>query len=263
MGNRLVTKLNQIKKTGKKIFCAYVTLGFPNLSVTEKTIIEFEKAGVDVVELGFPFSDPLADGPTIQYASDVAIRNGVSIEDAFCLVEKLRKKGVSVPIIFFSYLNPILHFGIEKFSAKLQASGFDGALVPDLPVEEGKELKGALRRKGLSLVYLVAPTTDTSRMKMIARESEGFIYYVALRGVTGARSAVPADLSENVKRLKRLTPKPVLVGFGVSKPDQARAIASQADGIIVGSAIVDCLRKGNAGISSAVRLVSSLKRAAS
>ncbi len=261
MKNNFVINLKRRQQSGAKILCAYLTLGYPSLNATQKAIVEFEKAGVDVIELGFPFSDPLADGPTIQAASDAAIRNGIRMTDAFHLVKTLRQNQVTVPILFFSYLNPVLRFGIKKFSDCLQASGFDGALVPDLPFEEGKALKRELRKRGLALVYLAAPTTDTKRMKQIAEQSEGFVYYVALKGVTGARKSVPADLKMNIRRLKQVTRKPVLAGFGISRPDDARKISRIADGVIVGSAVVERLGQGKTGIASAVELLKSLRHA--
>lgn len=263
MDNRLIQKIKEAGKKHSKLFCAYLTLGFPRLSVTETMILALERAGTDILELGFPFSDPLADGPTIQFASEQAIKHGVRLRDAFRLIRKLRRRGLKMPVLFFSYLNPIMHYGISRAIRQLRQSGFDGLIVPDLPPEEGRMWEPWFRRLDLSLVYLVAPTTTDSRIREIARRSSGFIYYVSLRGVTGARNLVPSDLAQKLKAIKKVTQKPVLVGFGVSHPKQARAIMRMADGVIVGSAIVERLRNGRKGaVTSAISFVSRLIKAA-
>ena len=261
MKNRLSQKLKDSAQNKRKLFCAYLTLGYPSLQTTERMILALEKAGTDIIELGFPFSDPLADGPTIQRASFEAIQKGMGLPNAFRLIKSLRKKGLKIPVLFFSYLNPIIHYGISRAIKHLNQSGFDGLIVPDLPPEEGKMWKNWFQKANLSMVYLAAPTTIPSRIKEIARESTGFIYYVSLRGVTGARAKLPADLIEKVKSIKKITAKPVLVGFGVSDSKQAKMICQHADGIIVGSAIVNLLGRGKTGETQALALVSSLIRA--
>jgi len=264
MNNRLVQKIKEAKKKNAKLFCAYVTLGFPNLSTTEAIIPALEQAGTDIIELGFPFSDPLADGPTIQFASERAIKNGVQLKDAFRLIKKLRRKGLKIPVLFFSYLNPLMHFGVSRAVRQLKQNGFDGLIIPDLPPEEGRMWEPWFRSSDLSIVYLIAPTTKNKRIGEIAKRSNGFIYYVSLRGVTGVRSSVPADLVQKIKEIKKITDKPVLVGFGVSDEKQVRSIARVADGIIVGSAIVDRLRNGRKAVKSTIsfvsRLIASLKK---
>lgn len=243
MSRRLTTLLNEAKRAKKKLFCAYVTLGFPNLKTTGEAMRALEAAGADIIELGFPFSDPLADGPTIQMASERALKNGVKMEHALDLVASLRKKGFKPAVLLFSYLNPVLQFGAKKIASRLRASGFDGIIIPDLTYDEGKSWELLFHRERLSLIYLVAPTTTKDRMRRIAGHSGGFVYYVSLRGVTGARNSLAADLANNLSTLKRVTPKPVLVGFGVSRPAQARRISRFADGVIVGSALVKLLAK--------------------
>ncbi len=261
MSTRLIKRFQSVKKKKSKIFCAFLTLGFPNLSVTERLIQEMDREGVDIIELGFPFSDPLADGPTIQYSSQKALEKGVRIEDAFRIVSRLRRKGVEVPIVFFTYLNPVYHYGINRFVLGAKRAGFDALLIPDLPPEEEKELQAVCRRHGLAQVYLVAPTTELSRARAIVRHSRGFIYYVSLRGVTGARQSLPSDIQKHLKTLRRLTPKPVLVGFGVSRPDQARHLARGSTGVIVGSALVERLRRSKGRIAPVMRFVRSMMRA--
>ena len=260
MQNRLGRKLKEAQIDKRKLFCDYLTLGFPSLATTERIMLALEKAGTDIIELGFPFSDPLADGPTIQQASFVAIKNGVTLPVAFRLMKSLRKKGLKIPVLLFSYLNPVIHFGISQTIKQLHQSGFDGLIVPDLPPEEGAMWKNWFRQSKLSIVYLAAPTTAESRLKEIARQTTGFIYYVSLKGVTGAREKLPADLMEKIKMIKKSVNKPVLVGFGVSQPEQAKMICQSADGIIVGSALVHCLAMGKKGEGKALALVSRLIR---
>ena len=260
MKNRLYLKTQEVRKNKSKLFCAFLTLGYPNLQATEKLVLEFEKAGADIIELGFPFSDPMADGPTIQFSSEQALKNGISIKDSFKLVERLRKKGCRIPIIFFTYLNPIYHYGLKAFVQSAKAAGFDGLIVPDLPPEEEYELNAACRRHNFPQIYLVAPTTEKNRADHIARASQGFIYYVSLKGVTGARKSLSTDIQKNLNQLKRVTQKPILIGFGVSSPDQGKKLAGLSDGVIVGSAIVNELRKNHGAIAPAVRFVRRMVR---
>jgi tryptophan synthase alpha chain len=241
--NRLDFKIKQAHASGKKLFCAFVTLGYPNLSFTEKLIIELEKKGTDILELGFPFSDPLADGPVIQEASNQALNNGIRIKDAFLLASRLRKKGVQIPLVFFTYYNPILSYGITRFVAHAKQNGFDAVLCPDLPVEEDQELSRTIKKAGLGQIYLIAPTSSNARIQKIGRASHPFIYYVSRRGVTGIRKSMDQDLSAKLKNLKRQVHKAVLVGFGVSSAKHVREIAKNSDGVIVGSAIVDWAKR--------------------
>lgn len=241
--NRLAKMMQAARKNRSKVFCAFLTLGYPNLQVTERLILEFEELGVDIVELGFPFSDPLADGPTIQYSSERALEKGIRMHDAFRLAAKLRRKGCKVPIVFFGYLNPIYHYGLKPFVRDAAAAGFDGLIIPDLPPEEETDFNRECRRQGLAQIFLVAPTTEKKRAAAIARHSKGFIYYVSLRGVTGARKTVPQDLRSSLNGQAWTGGKPVLVGFGISKPDQAKQISQIFQGVVVGSAVIDQLRK--------------------
>lgn len=260
--NELTKQLSISVRKKEKIVCIFLTLGYPSMSQTENLILDCEKMGVDVIELGVPFSDPLADGPTIQRSSDYALKHGVSLNDAFRLVKKLRGKGLRIPIVLFSYYNPIFHMGIERFSRQLKTCGFQGTVVPDLPPEEADDYQRRLRKLGLVSVYLVAPTTDPKRLRHIAQKSEGFIYYVSLRGVTGARKQIANDVAVHVSRLKRLTKKPVLVGFGVSSPNHVRQICRTADGVIAGSAVIQLLSRPRIGFRKAIALIQSLVNAA-
>lgn len=237
--NRLETTVENARSSRQKLFCAFLTLGFPDLDTTEQGIWECEKAGTDILELGFPFSDPLADGPTIQKASEKALAGGVRIEHAFKLMRSLRDQGLKMPVVFFTYLNPVLNYGAAKFVREAAAAGFDALLVPDLPPDEEKDLQALCLEENLPIVFLIAPTTPLERAREIASATRGFIYYVSLRGVTGARSAVSSDLYGHLQQVRKKTGKPVLVGFGVSTPQQAKQIAGLSDGVIVGSALVE------------------------
>ena len=242
----------------QKLFCVFLTLGYPSLGATERLILSSEKAGVDIIELGFPFSDPLADGPTIQYSSEQAIKKHVTIKDAFNLVRRLRQKGSKIPILFFGYFNPVFSYGGKAFARDARSSGMDGLIIPDLPFEEETEFQKECLKQKLCVVQLVAPTTADKRAKMLVGKSQGFIYYVSLRGVTGARKAIPADLKAHLAKLKRMTEKPVLAGFGISTPEQAKAISCMSDGVIVGSAVIEHLKSG---IPTAERFIEKMVRA--
>lgn len=244
MKNHLTIKIRETQKKKRKLFCIFLTLGYPSLAATERLVLSSEKAGVDIIELGFPFSDPLADGPTIQYSSERAIRKNVSIKDAFALVRRLRQKGSRVPILFFGYFNPVFSYGGKDFARDARSAGLDGLIIPDLPPEEETEFQKVCRQQKLHRVQLVAPTTKDKRAKMLVGKSQGFVYYVSLKGVTGARTALPGDLRVHLAKLKRMTSKPVLAGFGISTPEQARAISRMSDGVIVGSAVIEHLKRG-------------------
>jgi tryptophan synthase alpha chain len=256
--NFLDQKIRRAKKTKRKLFCVFLTFGYPNVAATERLILSSEKAGVDIIELGFPFSDPLADGPTIQYSSEQAIKKNVAIKDAFALVRRLREKGSRIPILFFGYFNPVFSYGGKDFVRDARGAGIDGLIIPDLPPEEEAEFQKACRKQKLHIVQLVAPTTQDKRAKMLVGKSQGFIYYVSLRGVTGARKALSEDLKTHLAKLKRMTSKPVLAGFGISTPEQAKNISRMSDGVIVGSAVIEHLKRG---IPSAERFIKKMSRA--
>ena len=211
--------------------------GDPTLQATEELLRVVDEAGADVIELGVPFSDPIADGPVLQAAATRALRGHTTLLQTLALAERLRGQ-LRAPMVAMGYLNPFLNLGLERFAREASAAGLSGAIVPDLPPEEADELRAALAARSLSLVPLVAPTTEGERLARIAREASGFIYTVSVTGVTGARADLPVELAKRLSDLRALSAVPVAVGFGVARPEQARALAPLADGVVVGSALV-------------------------
>lgn len=258
MTNRIESKFNDLKRIKKKAFIAFITAGDPSLKVTEELVLSFEKAGVDIIELGVPFSDPLADGPTIQAASQRALKGQVTLEKILNAVRRIRKKS-QMPLALMTYYNPVFHYGEDRFATKARQAGVDGLIVPDLPPEEAKGLIRAARRNHLSLSFFLSPTTTRTRMQRIVKAATGFIYYVSLTGVTGARTSLPKNLIADIKGAKRLTTKPICVGFGVSTPAQVRLITRIADGVIVGSAIIKSIER-NIGKKDLVKNVTRFVR---
>ncbi len=226
---------------GRALLMPYTPVGFPDLPTSEEVILNLVAGGADIIEIGIPFSDPLADGPTVQRASQVALSHGVRLADGLELVERLRTvHGVTIPLLFMGYYNPILQYGVEKFAAEAARVGLDGVIVPDLPVEESDDLWTALRAHGRDLVFLVAPTSTDERIRQIAERASGFIYCVALTGVTGSRSEMP-DLRPYLSRIRERTDLPLAIGFGISTPDHIRQVGAIADGAAVGSAVISAL----------------------
>jgi tryptophan synthase alpha chain len=227
----------------KPSLVAYVTSGDPNLETTRAVVLAAIEAGASVIELGVPFSDPLADGPVIQRASERALKHGTSLEQVLKLAAEIREKSQSVGLIIFSYLNPILQMGLEKFCKIARLAGIDGVLVTDLPVEEAGPYLGEMRRNDLAPVFLAAPTSTDDRLKRIAEVSNGFVYAVSRTGVTGARKQVSDDAQKLVRRLRKSTKLPIAVGFGISTPEQFAAVGGYADAAVVGSAIVEMIER--------------------
>jgi len=238
--NRIDVKFRELKRRDKKAFIAYVTAGDPDIAVTEKIVLALERSGVDIVELGIPFSDPVADGPTIQAASQRALKRGANLVKIFALVRRLRNS-TEIPLVFMTYYNPVLSYGIKRFFDSCRNCGVDGIIVPDLPPEEAGDLIRYARIAKVATIFLTAPTSTTIRIKKITDRCRGFVYHVSLTGVTGARSKLPSEVIEKVKQIKAVTDKPIAVGFGVSSPKEARRISGFADGVIVGSAIIKVL----------------------
>jgi len=240
--NRIEKKFKVLKRKNKKAFIVFLTAGYPNLSITKRLILALDKIGVDIVEIGVPFSDPLADGPIIQESSQVALKNKVNLKQVLDLVKDLRRY-TDIPLALMTYYNPVFCFGEASFIKRASAVGVDGLIVPDLPPEEAKTLMRLANKNRLDVISFISPTTSRLRMKQIARISRGFIYYVSLTGVTGPRAKLPLDLKKHIRAIKRITPRPVCVGFGVSSCAQVRQICRIADGVIVGSAIIKTIKK--------------------
>ncbi|MEW6007082.1 MAG: tryptophan synthase subunit alpha [bacterium] len=247
--------MNRIERAFRErerpLLIPYITCGDPSLEWTGRLILSLEKAGCGIIELGIPFSDPIADGPIIQSACNRALKQGVSLRKAISFVLNLRKK-TEIPLVFLSYYNPIYKYGLSNFADDAKSAGIDGLIVPDLPVEEGKPLRNLLSKNGISLIYLLAPTSTEKRIKMVNRESSGFIYYVSLLGVTGIREGLSKSLGIEILRIKRLSNKPICVGFGISEPSHVREIKDLVDGIIIGSKIVSLIAKNPGSPDKAV-----------
>ena len=226
-----------LKKKGEKALVAYITAGYPDLDTTRALIPILAKAGVDILEVGVPFSDPTADGPVIQAASQAALKNGTTLHRVLDLIAELRGT-MDIPLVLFSYYNPIFSMGSAAFARRAADAGVDGVLVVDLPAEESAELRRETDPAGIDFIPLVAPTTGGDRVRKVVKASSGFIYYISVTGVTGTRGPELDETRKNVGVIRSLTKLPVVVGFGVSTPEQARQIGSAADGVVVGSAIV-------------------------
>ena len=237
MNNRIDITFKELKEQGRKAFIAYVTAGDPSLSFTEKCILELGKSGVDMVEIGVPFYDPLADGGTIQAASKRALERHITLPQIFAMVKRLRKH-TQMPLLLMTYYNPVFHFGPKRFVDLCQENGVDGVIIPDLPPEEAGDLRTSCKEKGINTVFFISPTTQDERIIKNAQASSGFIYYVAITGVTGNIQAQSSDVIKAILHAKKFTNKPICAGFGISTPEQVKAISKIADGVIVGSAIV-------------------------
>ena len=254
-----MSRITTIFRAGHKALIAYVTVGYPSLEVTLKTVPRLANSGADIVELGIPFSDPLADGITIQKASFQALQNGVTPETCLDVARQLRAK-TDVPLVFMTYYNPVFSYGLREFIAESARSGIDGLIIPDLPPEEGAELQAITQSSGLDLIYLLAPNSSAERIRLVAERSTGFIYLVSVTGVTGAREDLPVNLAAFVARVRKVARQPLCVGFGISRPEQVKKIASLADGIIVGSRLIQLMAEDES-LTSAQRLVIELRRA--
>jgi tryptophan synthase alpha chain len=235
--SRLAGTFSRLRARGERALVVYFTAGDPSLGDTHRLVLEAARQGADVVELGVPFSDPLADGPVNQRAAARAIAGGTTLARVLETVAEIRR-ACDVPVVLFTYYNPVLAFGLESFARTAEKAGVDGVLVVDLPPEEADPLAAQAGPAGLDMVHLLAPTSGPRRVKLVARRSQGFIYVVSLTGVTGVRAELPADLGNQIRTLRLVTTKPLCVGFGISRPDQAQAVGRLADGVVVGSAIV-------------------------
>lgn len=235
--NRIRNKFNELNEKGRIALVTYITAGDPSLDLTEDIVLKLEESGADIIELGIPFSDPMADGPVIQLASERALACGTTLKGVLNTVKNIRKVS-EVPIILFGYYNPFFHYGLQEFAKDAVDAGADGVLVVDLPPEEAPEFKVHTDKAGLDLVFLLAPTSTTERIELVSDNASGFVYLVSVTGVTGARPDLNYSLDALTNQIKSVSNLPVGVGFGVSSPEQVSEIAGYADAVIVGSAIV-------------------------
>ena len=237
--SRIASVFERCAAENRAALIAYLMAGDPSLAETPALLEAVAAGGADIIELGIPYSDPLADGPTIQAAAQRSLRAGTTFDGVLAMIGKLDRNRVAAPLVAFTYFNPIFVRGVERTARELAAAGFDGAIIPDLSLEEAGGTADAFARSGVPLTFLIAPTTPSERIPLIAERSSGFVYVVSRMGVTGAGRALDGSVAELVERLRPLTAKPLAVGFGVSTPEHVRAIAAYADGVIVGSALID------------------------
>jgi len=261
---RIARRFRELAESGEMGLVAYITAGDPSLEASEQIVLAAAEAGADVIELGVPFSDPVADGPTIQRASERALRSHTTLAGVIDLVRRLRKH-TDVPLVLFSYFNPILQMGLEKFGDAAAAAGADGVLVTDVTPEEGGEYRAVMHARGLDTIFLAAPTSTDERLARIAEFSSGFLYLISRTGVTGAREALPEDLPALVRRVRQVTKLPLAVGFGISQPSHVSVLGGIADAAVVGSALVAEIEKSaspGAAASAVAERIRILKRAA-
>lgn len=242
MTRAIAAKFAELKDRGQKAFIPFITAGDPDLETTIRLVSELERAGSHIVELGIPFSDPVADGPVIQRSSERALKHGYRFTDYLAAVKLIRRES-EIPVILFSYFNPILQYGLERLAQDARSAGVDGVLVTDVTPEEGDEYCACLQRHELDPIFLVAPTSDDRRVEMIARCSRGFIYLVSRTGITGERENLSDSIAPTLKRVRKHSDLPVAVGFGISRPEHVREVWKVADGAVVGSAIVAQIEK--------------------
>jgi len=236
--NRISETFDKLRARGQKALIPYIMAGDPSLTDTESLVLALEQAGADLIELGVPFSDPIADGPVIQKAAERALRSGTSLKSILSTVKTLRTK-TKIPLILMTYYNTIMAMGENEFCQQAVESGVDGVIVPDMPPEEAEALcKAATEAKGPVVIFLLAPTSTKARQAKVIKRTKGFIYYVSLTGITGAKLVNLENVRQNVNTIRKASKKPIAVGFGISTPDDAKAISDFADGVIVGSAIV-------------------------
>lgn len=235
--SRLAERFNRLKTQQSKALVTFITAGDPDLAATEEMIHLLEAAGADIIELGVPFSDPMADGPTIQLSSERALSSGTTLHGILTTVKKVRTRS-NIPIVLMGYLNPVHAYGYESFCRDAAEAGVDGVLLVDMPPEESQELTAAAKQYGLDVIFLLTPTSDAARISTVDKLGSGFVYYVTVTGVTGARTTVSGTLAQELRRVMQTISLPIMAGFGISTPAQAAEVAQVADGVVVGSAIV-------------------------
>ncbi|HZD56209.1 MAG TPA: tryptophan synthase subunit alpha [Anaerolineales bacterium] len=259
--NHIAETFSHVRSQNRAALIPYFTLGYPDPDACLSILEAIANAGADLIELGVPFSDPLADGPTIQRSTHRALEGGMTVQHCLDLTRQLRARGATQPLLLMGYYNPILAYGVSRFVNEAAAAGADGFIVPDLPPEEAQEMQIACEQHQLALVYLLAPTSPPERVAFVAGQTTGFLYLVSLTGVTGARDSLPADLDAFVSRVRDQAATPVAVGFGISTPAQARAVGGLADGVIVGSALINAVDRSSDPCLAAAEFVSRLREA--
>lgn len=253
-----MSQITSVFKSGYKALIAYITAGYPDYKATAKIAATLAECGCDIIELGIPFSDPMADGATIQKASYQALQQGITPQACLEIAADIRKK-IATPLIFMTYYNPVLNYGLKAFCRSCVKAGINGLIVPDLPPEEGLELEKITRKDNIDLIYLLAPTSTDERITVVAARSRGFIYLVSLTGVTGTRNTLSPELESFVKRVKEKAGLPLCVGFGISTPEHARRVAAIADGVIIGSRLIQLIEEDET-LTSLKTFVTSLRK---
>ncbi|HZG69761.1 MAG TPA: tryptophan synthase subunit alpha [Herpetosiphonaceae bacterium] len=258
--SRISLRFQELLQQRRRALIMYLTVGFPQRDSTTELVPAIVEAGADMIELGVPFSDPLADGATVQRATQIALANGVNVSSCLHVVRELRTSGVGAPILLMAHYNPLLQYGLERFCADATDAGVDGLIIPDLPPEEATDLHAACQTHGLDLIFLLAPTSTDERIGQVANLAAGFIYCVALTGTTGARAELPAELPQFLSRVRSATQMPLAVGFGISEQSHARQVAAVADGVIVGSALVEIVEQvAEHGVDAVRNFVAGLR----
>ena len=242
--NRIDERFKELKSKNSRALITFLTCGYPDMETTEKLIYSLVDNGIDMIELGVPFSDPIADGPIIQYSSQMALKNNVSLKNILDLSKRLRKK-VEIPLLIMGYLNSVYRFGIEKFFYECSSVGIDGVIIPDMALEESIKYRNILKNTGVHVISFIAPNTEEKRRREIINNSHGFIYIVSVTGVTGIRKEFSADLKNFLNNIRMKTEKPLVVGFGISNPAQVKEIFDYIDGFIIGSALIDIIMKSD------------------
>ena len=258
MTGRIERKFRDLKQKKEKALVVYLTAGDPDMQTTRSLILALEESGVDIIEIGVPFSDPTADGPVIQAASQRSLHKGTTLSGILDMIESLRTVS-EIPIVLFGYYNPIYSFGNERFAARAKRAGVDGILVVDLPPEESHELRQHTDRAGLDFISLIAPTTSDNRIARIANNATGFLYYISITGVTGTAQPLMQNIRVDVERIRKISALPLVIGFGISTPAQAAEIASCADGVVIGSAFVRIIEE-NGAKDGLIQIASSFVR---
>jgi tryptophan synthase alpha chain len=239
--SRIAARFEHLKSESRTGILPYVTVGYPHLETAEKIVIALAEAGADGFEIGMPYSDPMADGPTVQHSSQISLQNGTKVSDCIATIGRLREQGVTVPLLLMGYYNPIVRYGVDRFVADATAAGADGFIVPDLPVEESDPLYEACQRHGRDLVFMVAPTSTDAVLEGVAARASGFIYCVSVKGVTGARDQMSSSLPEYLDTIRTKTDVPLVVGFGISRPEHVTDVGQHSDGVIIASAMLNYL----------------------